>query len=111
MQRWQQKKSEMIQAESFSNNPRGGDFAFSGKLHNPGKIYFLTLAASVARELNTRRDHQGITSARKCMIRTGLSLDLNGTWHINQLSPELQAIVKRHPEHFDGKVPELPKGV
>ena len=82
-QKWMQKKSEMVQAGEFSNAPRGGDFAFSGKLKNFGKLFFLTLAASVIKDMNERQDRNGISHARKCMIRTGLSLDLDGTWHVD----------------------------
>jgi len=98
----------MILANGFSNNPRGGELAFSGKLNNPGKMYFLTLAANVARELNARTDHNGVNYATKCMIRTWLSLDLNGTWYLGQLSPELRDIVERNSDFFDGKEPVLP---
>ena len=109
MNKWQEKKSQMLQAGDFSNAPRGADSAFSGKLNNPGKLYFLSLAAAAIQEVNQRKDGRGISYARKCMIRTGLSLDIDGTWHVGQLSHELQAIIDKHYEFFDGKEPELPE--
>jgi hypothetical protein len=44
------------------------------------------------------------------MIRCGLALDVTGEWHIKQLTPELQAIIMKHRNHFDGEiVPNLNK--
>jgi hypothetical protein len=50
----------------------------SGNTKNPGYKFFLKLAAESVREVNKMRDKNGITYARKSMIRCGLSLDLNG---------------------------------
>jgi hypothetical protein len=36
------------------------------------------------------------------MIRCGLSLGLNGQWGVNQLSPELQEIIKKYPNELAG---------
>jgi hypothetical protein len=42
------------------------------------------------------------------MIRCGLSLDVTGQWHIEQLNPDLQNIIKNYRNHFDGEpVPEM----
>ena len=41
------------------------------------------------------------------MIRSGLSLDVDGIWRIEQLFPHLQEIIHEHHRHFDGEpVPE-----
>lgn len=86
----------------------GEGMSTSGALRNPGKHFFLKLAASSVRKVNAMRDKKGMTYARKAMIRCGLSLDTNGLWHEGQLSPELQTIVRRHRLHFGGlTVPRL----
>jgi hypothetical protein len=61
-------------------------------------------AASSVRAVNLIRDKNGISYARKAMIRCGLSLDVTGQWHTGQLSSELQTIIKRHCKFFDGSV-------
>jgi len=71
---------------------------------NPGKRYFLQLAADSVRDVNLQRDANGLTYARKAMIRCGLALDVTGEWHIKQLTPELQAIIMKHRNHFDGEI-------
>jgi hypothetical protein len=38
------------------------------------------------------------------MIRCGLALDVTGQWHIQKLTPELQAIIAKHRNRFDGEV-------
>ena len=53
------------------------------------------------------KDKNGVSYARKAMIRYGLGLDLDGEWQDSQLFPELQMIIKNHRAHFDGTpVPE-----
>lgn len=81
----------------------GSGSGASGKLRNPGKAFFLKLAAKAVREVNAQRDKNGVSYARKAMIRTGMSLNLNGLWEEKQLSDELQSIVAKHREFFDGK--------
>jgi hypothetical protein len=42
------------------------------------------------------------------MIKCGLSKDaISGKWQESQLFEHLQAIVNKHREYFDGKIPEL----
>ena len=36
------------------------------------------------------------------MIRTSLACDVNGEWHIGQLAPKLQEIIRLYPTHFAG---------
>ena len=52
-------------------NPRGRE-----KIINPGKRFFLKLAANCVRDVNRQRTSEGITYARKAMIRCGMSLNL-----------------------------------
>ena len=100
--RWEIKKMEMIREQMWSNGVRR-DGAWSGKLQNPGKRFFLQLAADSVRDVNVQRDANGLTYARKAMIRCGLALDVTGEWHIQQLSPQLQTIIAEHRNHFDGE--------
>jgi hypothetical protein len=74
----------------------------SGKLSNPGKRYFVKMEAQVVREVNAHRDKNGVTYARKAMIRCGQGMDLCGHWREEQLSYELQRSVKQYPTFFDG---------
>ena len=48
------------------------------------------------------RDENGLSYARKAMIRCGLSQDLNGQWRVEQLFPHLQEIIRRQKDNFDG---------
>jgi hypothetical protein len=46
--------------------------------------------------------------ARKSIIRCGLALGTDGTWSINQLFSQLQQIVAKHQQYFEGlEVPQL----
>jgi hypothetical protein len=83
----------------FQTNKRK-DSSGSGKLKNPGKKFFLELAAESIREFNRQRDANGISWSRKAMIRCGLALNCDGNWETSQLSNELQAIVQKYPEKF-----------
>jgi hypothetical protein len=94
---------EMIREQQWSNGVRW-DGGWSGKLQNPGKRFFLQLAADSVRDVNLQRDANGITYARKAMIRCGMALNVTGQWHIQQLTPQLQAIIANHHNHFDGEV-------
>ena len=64
-----------------------------GKLNNPGKRFFLEIAATAVRAVNGMRDSCGLTYARKSMIRCGMALDVSGRWHESQFTPELQQIL------------------
>jgi hypothetical protein len=91
---WEAAKIKKIKEGSWSNG--------SGKLLNPGKTFFLKLAAASVSRVNEMRDRSGLTYARKAMIRTGLSLNLNGLWEGAQLFPRLQEIIKKYPNHYAG---------
>jgi hypothetical protein len=54
----------------------------SGALQNPGKTFFLHVAAKAVQRVNVIRDANGIGYARKAMIRCGLSLEVTGQWHV-----------------------------
>ena len=66
-------------------------------------VFFLKLAANCVKDVNKERTSDGITYARKAMIRCGMSLSLNGKWEEDQLSSELQAIVAKYRNHFNGE--------
>ena len=71
-------------------------------MENPGKTFYLKLAADVIRDVNSQLDSNGLNYARKSMIRVGLSLKTNGRWEEGQLSNELQVIIAKHRGHFNG---------
>jgi len=75
----------------------------SEKLANPGKTFYLKLAAAVVREVNEERDKDGVSFCRKAMMGCGMALNLNGQWEKQQLFPHLQAPVAKYRENFDGK--------
>jgi hypothetical protein len=52
--------------------------------------------------VNNMKDKNGLSWSRKAMIRGRLSLGLDGQWRVNQLSPELQEIIKKYPNEFAG---------
>jgi hypothetical protein len=87
----------MVQSGKWKNGEGS-----SGKLINPGKRYFLQLAADCIKAVNNMKDKNGLGWSRKAMIRCGLSLGLNGQWGVNQLSPELQEIIKKYFNEFAG---------
>lgn len=80
----------------------GSDQESSGNLNNPVKAFVLKLASNAVRAVNTQRDNNGISYRRKAMIRTGLSLNLNGLWEEKQLFSELQNIIAKYRNHFVG---------
>ena len=76
-----QEKLEMISEQQWSNASKTGKTG-SGKLRNPGKSFFLKLAADAIRDVNLQRDENSLTYARKAMISCGLSRDFTGVWRI-----------------------------
>ncbi|KAE9142817.1 hypothetical protein PF001_g12367 [Phytophthora fragariae] len=99
---WNEKKIELIEGNAWQNKVRS-DGVWSGKMKNPGKRYFLTLAAKAVRRVNAQRDKNGLNYARKAMIRCGLSLDVDGKWRVEQLFSHLQEIIRKYPDEFTGK--------
>lgn len=44
-----------------------------------------------------------VTCVRRAMKRTDMSLNVNGLSNESQLSDDLQAIIAKHRDHFDGQ--------
>jgi hypothetical protein len=99
--RWELHKMKMIHDGNWANNIRR-DGAWSGKIMNPGKEFFLGLAADAVRDVNAMRDENALTYSLKAMIRCGLAKDVTGVWHGKQLSRELQLIINKHRKYFLG---------
>lgn len=96
--KWETEKLRMLEQGMWKSGPRS-----SGKLQNPGKRFFLQLAADSVRAVNEMKDKNGLSYARKAMIRCGLALDLVGSWQESQLFPELRTIISNHRAYFEGK--------
>ena len=103
---WDRKKSELIRADKWSNDTENQ--RWSGKLKNPGKRFYLNLAVQAVKDVNEQRDEFGMSYARKAMIKCGLSKDaVSGEWKETQLFEDLQNIINRNRDYFEGKlVPE-----
>jgi hypothetical protein len=66
------------------------------------------LAANFIEDVNRQVDIDNISYARRSMIRCGLALGAHGTWSVNQLFSQLQQIVAKHQQYFEGlEVPHL----
>jgi hypothetical protein len=79
--RWEIKKTKLIQTDAWQNTARGDGHWF-GKLTNPGKRFFLQLAANSIEDVNQQVDCDNISYSRKAMIRCGMALALDGTWSV-----------------------------
>ena len=99
-ERWNAKKWDMIRNKEYQTSA-GGKRQGSGKLKNPGKTYFLQLAADCVKQVNKMRDEHGQRYTRKAMVICGLSKDYDGVWRTSQLQPKLQELIKKYPEEFD----------
>ena len=64
----------------------------------------MRLAAAVVRDVNAKRDEEGLTFALKSMILTGMAMKTNGVLKEGQLAPELQKIIQKHRSHFEGEI-------
>lgn len=106
---WSEKKIELIEDKEWQNKARKDD-SYSVKLKNPGKKFFLELAAAAVKEVNGKRDKNGINCAIKAMMRCGLSLGVDGNWRTTQLFSHLQEIVKKYSTEFEGKVNSAERG-
>ena len=100
--RWEAKKIDLIEANNWQNTPRT-DGHWSGKLINPGKRFFLQLAADSVEDVNREVDCDHLSYARKATIRSGMSLAIDGTWSVHQLFPHLQDIIGKYPQIFEGQ--------
>jgi hypothetical protein len=99
---WKAKKIQLIQTNAWQNTTHA-DGPWSGKLTNPGKRFFLQLAADSVEDVNKEVDYNNMSYARKAMIRCGMALDIDGSWSVNQLFPHLQDIVAKHVQYFQGQ--------
>ncbi|ORY38863.1 hypothetical protein BCR33DRAFT_768996 [Rhizoclosmatium globosum] len=90
---WNKEKLRMLENEDVSEA--------SGKLKNPGKHFFLRTASQSVKDANSQKDSDGLSYTRKAMIRCGLSLE-NGEWKESMLSKQLQDIMNKYRENFDG---------
>lgn len=99
--RWEAYKLHCIQTGVWQNEVHE-DGRVSGMLKNHGKRFFLELAVVAISDVNSKRDGRGHTYAQKAMLCTGLACDVNGEWHIGQLAPKLQEIIRLYPTHSAG---------
>ena len=76
--RWEAKKINLIETNIWQNTPRT-DGHWSGKLINPGKRFFLQLAVYSVEDVNREVDCNHLSYPRKAMIRSCMSLDIDGT--------------------------------
>ena len=104
---WDKFKFEHIRNGNWKDGNNGEG---SGFLENPGKVYFLNLAADAVRDVNAQVDANGMNYARKSMIQCGLLLGVDGTWSESQLTQELQEIIAKHRPYFEG-LPVNPEDV
>ena len=96
--RWDEYKVGLMSRGEWMGSKEGA----SGKLRNPRKRFFLKLASDADRDVNGQRDKNGLSYARKAMIRTGMGMNVNGVCEEKQLFSNLQAIVAKHRNHFNG---------
>ncbi|KAL3686242.1 hypothetical protein R1sor_004264 [Riccia sorocarpa] len=112
---WEEHKVHLILHHEWQGD---GDPGTSGLLKNPGKSFFLTLAAKAVAEVNQQKTkaigspgEEGyvppMTFARKAMIMCGLSLNTDGRWTESQLSVGLQNIISRYRSNFEGNTEML----
>lgn len=95
---WDEKRFKMIESDKWVDWRDG-----SGMLTNPGKRFYLQLAAAVIKDVDRDRDRNGVLYSRKSMMCYGMALNLNGRWEVQQLLPHFQQIVSKYRENFDGK--------
>jgi hypothetical protein len=98
------KKLQLICDEQWSDHPEGRGRGWLGKLKNPQKLFYLSLAAECVLAVNEEIDEHGVSFVRKTMIKYGLLLDLNGTWKREQLFDNLQQIIVDHYRYFEGEL-------
>jgi hypothetical protein len=88
---------------------KDGSVKGSGKIRNPGKYFILQLMGKVLKEVNLKKDKNGLNFARKSMIGCGLSLNVNGEWKVDMLFPKLRTIVQDNMAFFEGDI--IPAGM
>jgi hypothetical protein len=60
------------------------------------------LTVDLVAKVNGLVDKNRITYARKAMIRCGLFLNVDGLWSEHQLNPQLQNVIQKYRENFEG---------
>lgn len=85
---WDQHKMQMV---------LDGKFSESGKIGNPGKKFFLSLAAQVAKKFNEKVNNDSYKAMKIC----GLNTDDDGKWKKTQLRKELQEIIQNYQSDFN----------
>ena len=68
----------------------------SGRILNPGKQYFQSLAKKATNRFDRQRDDNEIPYAGKAIIMCGLALNTNGLWEEQQPTPKLHSIIRLH---------------
>lgn len=101
---WEKEKLKMAMERRFAAIPNSAG-EWSGKLQQPGKRFFLELAASCCRSVTSMRDTDNVSIVRKSTITCGLGQNLSIIWEVRQLFPHLQVIAEKHLRHFDGEEP------
>ena len=93
--KWEKKRNELVLQNNFTS---------TGRARNPGKQFFLQLVGAVVAEMNERVEN-GMTMAKKSLIKCGLIPSSDGSWRTDQLTPQLQHIIESNVEYFDGRDP------
>lgn len=96
-ERWEEQK-----VETLRNIAGSGNVPKNGLIGNPGKSYFLKLAADSEGDINGIRDGEGMSYVRKSKIRCVFENQVNGLLEVRQIFPNLQNIISNHRACFDG---------
>lgn len=95
--RWVNKVQEFA-SEAVTNN----DVQAKGGIPFGEKEFLVEAVRESVAEVNDMRGEDRLRITRRAMIGVGLARNTNGLWEEEQLLPELQEIVRRHRNHFDG---------
>ena len=68
--------------------------------------WYMRISLQCSEKINACVDEDGMSIARKAMIRTGSSLDVDGTWKVEQIFSHLQDIIAAYPENFNDMDPD-----
>lgn len=71
-----------------------------GETARSGQEVLFEIGAAAVRDGNHMRDSNGLTYARKSIIRSGLSLNLNCQWRKDQLFPHLKNLISKFSRVF-----------
>ena len=62
----------------------------------------MNLGVRCVEAVNAKEDKNGIPIVRKAMIRSGLSLNINGQWETTQIFQHFPDIIGHYPMEFAG---------